>query len=64
MSKRILIVEDDLEIAMLEQDYQEIEGFQTQTVSAGEGAVYPTVAKPNLVEAPRVELLFAALEWL
>ena len=35
----ILIVEDDLEIAMLEQDYLEIEGFQTQTVSDGEGAV-------------------------
>ena len=35
----ILIVEDDLEIAMLEQDYLEIEGFETQTVSDGEGAV-------------------------
>ena len=35
----ILIVEDDLEIAMLEQDYLEIEGFQTQTVSDGERAV-------------------------
>ena len=35
----ILIVEDDLEIAMLEQDYLEIEGFEAQTVSDGEGAV-------------------------
>lgn len=35
----ILIVEDDPEIAMLEQDYLEIEGFQTRTVSDGEGAV-------------------------
>ena len=32
----ILIVEDDLEIAMLEQDYLEIEGSETQTVSDGE----------------------------
>ena len=35
----ILIVEDDLEIAMLEQDYLEIEGFETQTVSDGDEAV-------------------------
>ena len=35
----ILIVEDDLEIAMLEQDDLEIEGFETQTVSDGDGAV-------------------------
>ena len=38
MSK-ILIVEDDVEIAMLERDYLEIEGFETQTVSDGETAV-------------------------
>ena len=34
MSK-ILIVEDDEEIAMLERDYLEIEGFQTQVLSDG-----------------------------
>ena len=37
MSK-ILIVEDDEEIAMLERDYLEIEGFQTEVVSDGEKA--------------------------
>lgn len=36
---KILIVEDDVEIAMLERDYLEIEGFETQTVSDGEAAV-------------------------
>ena len=36
---KILIVEDDVEIAMLERDYLEIEGFETQTVSDGETAV-------------------------
>ena len=36
---KILIVEDDVEIAMLERDYLEIEGFETQTVSDGEPAV-------------------------
>ena len=35
---KILIVEDDEEIAMLERDYLEIEGFQTQVISDG-GAV-------------------------
>ena len=35
---KILIVEDDVEIAMLERDYLEIEGFETQTVSDGETA--------------------------
>ncbi len=34
MSK-ILIAEDDEEIAMLERDYLEIEGFQTQVISDG-----------------------------
>ena len=32
--------------------------------AAGEVAVYPTEAQQNLVEAPRVEVRFAALEWL
>ena len=32
--------------------------------AAGEAAVYPTEAQQNLVEAPRVEVRFAALEWL
>ena len=32
--------------------------------AAGEAAVYPTQAQQNLVEAPRVEVRFAALEWL
>ena len=35
---KILTVEDDEEIAMLERDYLEIEGFQTQVISDG-GAV-------------------------
>ena len=35
---KILIVEDDEEIAMLERDYLEIEGFQAQVISDG-GAV-------------------------
>ena len=38
---KILIVEDDEEIAMLERDYLEIEGFQTQVISDG-GAVEET----------------------
>ena len=38
MSK-ILIVEDEEEIAMLEQDYLEINGFQTRIESDGEQAV-------------------------
>ena len=37
MSK-ILIAEDDQEIAMLERDYLEIEGFQTEVVADGEKA--------------------------
>ena len=36
---RILIVEDDREIAMLERDYLEIEGFETVLISDGEEAV-------------------------
>ena len=36
--KHILIVEDDEEIAMLERDYLEIEGFQTQVIADGEAA--------------------------
>lgn len=35
---KILIVEDDEEIAMLEWDYLEIEGFQTQVISDGGAA--------------------------
>ena len=38
---KILIVEDDVEIAMLERDYLRIEGFETQTVSDGEAAADP-----------------------
>ena len=42
--RKILIVEDDSEIAMLERDYLEIEGFQTQVVSDGESAVETALA--------------------
>ena len=35
---KILIVEDDEEIAMLERDYLEIEGFQAQIISDGGAA--------------------------
>ena len=38
MSK-ILIVEDDPEIAMLERDYLEIEGFETQVTDNGQMAI-------------------------
>lgn len=37
--KKILIVEDDPEIAMLERDYLEIEGFETEILADGEAAV-------------------------
>ena len=37
MSK-ILIIEDDSEIAMLERDYLEIEGFETMVIADGEAA--------------------------
>ena len=37
--RRILIIEDDDEIAMLERDYLEIEGFAAEIVSDGEAAV-------------------------
>lgn len=36
---RILIAEDDLEIAMLERDYLEIEGYQVTVVDNGQSAV-------------------------
>ena len=38
MREKILIVEDEEEIAMLEQDYLEINGFQTRIESDGEQA--------------------------
>ena len=37
--RKILIVEDDREIAMLERDYLEIEDFETEWVTNGEAAV-------------------------
>ena len=36
--RKILIVEDDNDIAMLERDYLEIEGFQAQVISDGGAA--------------------------
>ena len=36
---RILIAEDDPEIAMLERDYLEIEGYQVHMVDNGQQAV-------------------------
>lgn len=39
MQEKILIVEDEEEIAMLEKDYLEINGFQTTVESDGERAV-------------------------
>lgn len=39
MGTKILIVEDEEEIAMLEKDYLEINGFETQVESDGEKAV-------------------------
>ena len=41
MSK-ILIVEDDSEIALLERDYLEIEGLESDVVSDGESAARGT----------------------
>ena len=38
MAKKVLIVEDDNDIAMLERDYLEIEGFQAQVISDGGAA--------------------------
>ncbi|MCD8390820.1 MAG: response regulator transcription factor, partial [Firmicutes bacterium] len=35
---KILIVEDDAEIAMLERDYLEISGFETKTLTSGKDA--------------------------
>ena len=37
--RKILIVEDDREIAMLERDYLEIEDFETEWITNGEAAV-------------------------
>lgn len=42
--RKILIAEDDAEIAMLERDYLEIEGFEIQLVSDGEAAVAAALA--------------------
>jgi DNA-binding response OmpR family regulator len=36
---KILIVEDDADIAMLEKDYLEIDGFETEIIADGEQAV-------------------------
>lgn len=44
MSK-ILIVEDDTEIAMLERDYLEIEGFETKLISDGTQAAAEAMTK-------------------
>ena len=41
---RILIVEDDREIAMLERDYLEIEGFETACLENGKDAVSEAVS--------------------
>ena len=41
---RILIAEDDAEIAMLERDYLEIEGFETELVEDGELAAAAALA--------------------
>ena len=43
MSK-ILIVEDDPEIAMLEKDYLEINGFETEMISDGNAALTALLA--------------------
>ncbi len=37
--QRILIVEDDKEIAILERDYLEINGFETEIISNGQKAL-------------------------
>ena len=36
---RLLIAEDDLEIAMLERDYLEMEGYEVTVVDNGQQAV-------------------------
>ena len=36
---KLLIAEDDLEIAMLERDYLELEGYQVSLVDNGQQAV-------------------------
>lgn len=49
MSK-ILIVEDDKEIAMLERDYLEIEGFETEIIAdGGQAADYALSGKYELI---------------
>lgn len=42
--KKILIVEDDREIAMLERDYLEIEGFEIDLITDGEEAVHKALS--------------------
>ena len=37
--KKILIIEDDAEIAMLEKDYLEINGFETEVIANGKQAL-------------------------
>ena len=37
--QRILIVEDDREIAILERDYLEINGFETEMIADGQKAI-------------------------
>lgn len=37
--QRILFVEDDKEIAILERDYLEINGFETEIISNGQKAL-------------------------
>ena len=53
MSK-ILIVEDDPEIAMLERDYLEIEGFETQVTDNGQMAITQAVTGDYRSEERRV----------
>ena len=47
---KILIVEDDEEIAMLERDYLEIEGFQAQEIlrRRGRGGGAPPSPGPTI----------------
>lgn len=45
MSK-ILIVEDDNDIAMLERDYLEINGFETEVITDGKMALQALLSKP------------------
>lgn len=43
--KRILIVEDDVEIASLERDYLEMNGFEVETLFDGQAAVQAAITK-------------------